>query len=283
MELRFVKWDPSGNTTILILDPVPRDRHADVAVELMKDRSLCGEQVGYLEAPSHPAAVARLQMMGGEFCGNASRCLAAQFVRAKEKDGSGATFLDHPQRMAIEVSGHEGVLEATVTALEPPRRWNVEIEMPLPLEIRTGIDDKLGLYSIVVFEGIVHIVLWEKSASELLVQLSIAFLKASNFAGDTWGILFYDETQHFMVPVVSVEAVNTLIYEQSCGSGTVAVGAALAEKRKVPIDRLTVKQPGGELLVNVVWDEGIRSIHLSGEIHLVAEGTVYLEDGEVTL
>jgi hypothetical protein len=35
--------------------------------------------------------------------------------------------------------------------------------------------------------------------------------------------------------------------------------------------------------VNVVWDEGIRSIHLSGEIHLVAEGTVYLEDGEVTL
>lgn len=281
MELRFVKWNPGGNTTILVLDPVPRDLHAEVAVELMNDRSLCAEQVGYLEAPSHPSALAKLQMMGGEFCGNASRCLAAQLARMKEQEGRGSTNPNDPQTIAIEVSGHKGVLGAKVTTLVPRCRWDVEIEMPLPKEIRTGIDGQLGLYSIVVFEGIVHIVLWEKSVSDLLVQESLSFLKASGLPGETWGILFYNEEQQSMTPVVSVEAVNTLIYEQSCGSGTVAVGAALAEKRKAPIPRLTVRQPGGNLIVDVAWNEGIRSIRLSGEISIVAEGTVFLDEGVV--
>ncbi|PKM84673.1 MAG: hypothetical protein CVU86_05890 [Firmicutes bacterium HGW-Firmicutes-11] len=281
MELRFVKWDPSGNTTILILDPVPHDRHAEVAVELMKDRSLCAEQVGYLEAPSHPSAVAKLKMMGGEFCGNASRCLAAQLALTGQREKSRQGSLETKQNITIEVSGHKGVLEAKVKRLDDPSRWDVEIGMPLPKEIRTGINDQLGLYSIVFFEGITHIVLWEKSVSNLLVQESLSFLRASGLPGDTWGILFYDEELHLMVPVVSVEAVNTLIYEQSCGSGTVAVGAALAEKNKASITQLGVKQPGGELVTDVVWDEGIRSIRLSGEIRLVAEGTVYLNEGGV--
>ena len=40
MQLQYVKLDPSGNTTILILDPVPQHMQADIARRVMAERSL---------------------------------------------------------------------------------------------------------------------------------------------------------------------------------------------------------------------------------------------------
>ena len=51
------------------------------AARLLEPDCVGGEQVGYLEAPSDERAAARLQMMGGEFCGNATMALGALLCR----------------------------------------------------------------------------------------------------------------------------------------------------------------------------------------------------------
>lgn len=76
MNISYTKIDPAGNITVIVDSFVPREQQSRVASELMKlDNSV--EQVGFLEKPDDPCCAVRLQMMGGEFCGNASLSAAA--------------------------------------------------------------------------------------------------------------------------------------------------------------------------------------------------------------
>ena len=69
MDIQFIKTSPTQNVTILVLTQVPRASQPEIAAQLLRYDGVGGEQVGFLE-PSQTAR-ARLQMMGGEFCGNA--------------------------------------------------------------------------------------------------------------------------------------------------------------------------------------------------------------------
>ena len=77
MELNFVKMNPAVNTAIFIFDQLPHPFHGKVTQYLMKSDCHCAYQVAFIEKPKSLSAIARLQMMGGEFCGNALRALAA--------------------------------------------------------------------------------------------------------------------------------------------------------------------------------------------------------------
>ena len=82
MQLEFVKVNPVENMTVFILDEVEKSKHIEIAKKLMDYSNLYAEQVGFVEKmKSEDDNIAvRLQMMGGEFCGNATRSLAALFV-----------------------------------------------------------------------------------------------------------------------------------------------------------------------------------------------------------
>jgi diaminopimelate epimerase len=80
-----------------------------------------------------------------------------------------------------------------------------------------------------------------------------------------------------MVPVVYVGAVDSLVWESSCGSGTVAVASAIADKEKRSIDHMQFCQPGGDLFASIGWKDGIEEAWLSGEIVFTATGTVYID------
>jgi len=80
MTLNYQKYSPTGNVTILVTTPVPRSMQPGVAARLLED--VGGEQVGFIEPVIDPRCAARLQMMGGEFCGNAPMCLGAMLARA---------------------------------------------------------------------------------------------------------------------------------------------------------------------------------------------------------
>ena len=73
--LPFTKYSPCGNTTILVRESSlsPADR-ARVAAEIIAPGHLEAEQAGYVDTA---APVPRLDMMGGEFCVNATRAFAA--------------------------------------------------------------------------------------------------------------------------------------------------------------------------------------------------------------
>ena len=66
--------NPGGNITLLVLDATPIEARADLAKRLMALPDLAIEQVGYVTTPVC-CGDTRLEMMGGELCGNASRSL----------------------------------------------------------------------------------------------------------------------------------------------------------------------------------------------------------------
>lgn len=78
IELSFWKISPGGNTTILITSPsLPVSARPGIAARLMSSLHLHAEQVGFVDLG---ATIPRIDMMGGEFCGNACRSLAAMLA-----------------------------------------------------------------------------------------------------------------------------------------------------------------------------------------------------------
>ena len=72
MKLDMAVLNPAGNITLIVTTAVDKAAYADIAGKLLNMPELRGEQVGFLTQPKHGGAI-RLEMMGGEFCGNALR------------------------------------------------------------------------------------------------------------------------------------------------------------------------------------------------------------------
>ncbi|MGI6588861.1 MAG: diaminopimelate epimerase [Peptococcia bacterium] len=281
MKLNFAKLNPSGNTTVLILDSLPRSSYKFVASQVMRRVSLAAEQVGFIEVPTSSEAVARLQMMGGEFCGNAVRCFATWLV---QRQYPGIVFQEKEGYwlVPLEISGHQGVLRVQV-AKDKKNRTKVKTPMPVPQRIEQdtveGITDDLTLVS---FAGITHVVVWNSTPA--IEKFKIIKEKVereyendkNNGKMDALGVMFYQEEQQFLTPLVFVRNTNSLVWENSCGSGTVAVASALAEKYKHSIASLSILQPGGGIGVNIKWEEGVKEAEIFGAVSLETEGIVYV-------
>ena len=77
MKLNVLRADPAGNITLFVLDPIEREHRAALAAELMRrlpDMKI--DQVGFA-CPAGADTDGRMEMMGGEFCGNATLSAAA--------------------------------------------------------------------------------------------------------------------------------------------------------------------------------------------------------------
>ena len=106
--LPFTKYSPCGNTTILVRESSlsPADR-ARVAAEIIAPGHLEAEQAGYVDTA---APVPRLDMMGGEFCVNATRAFAALLAEegklSPESGGLGGivSVSGMPERLRVRVS-----------------------------------------------------------------------------------------------------------------------------------------------------------------------------------
>ena len=65
----------------------------------------------------------------------------------------------------------------------------------------------------------------------------------------------------------------------ACGTGAGSVGYVLVKTDQVSEDQVTIKMPGGELVIQVVLHpDGVEDIFLSGPATLVSEGRVLDED-----
>lgn len=274
MLLRFVKASASGNTTVLILDPVPRDDYMRVSREVMRNCSVGAEQVGFIRKGTTGT---RMDMMGGEFCGNASRSFAAWLALANKDDSGLKNLKEVKKQIDIEVSGHNGTLIAHIGNLGTQNKCYVSISMPLPQRIIHGTDDFLGEHSITVFEGISHLVLWDRNSKKGDLQYAKAFLEAHGADASSFGIMYYQRKTGFMRPLVFIDTIGTLVWENSCGSGSCALAAAIADKKKASVLAMAIPQPGGNLTVDVSWKGSIENIVLSGIIEITAIGTIYID------
>lgn len=233
MDIEYIVADPAGNTTGLVLTDIPADEHKTVARHLLEHSPHDLEQVGFVS--ECPDCDGRLDMMGGEFCGNASRSFGLFLA------GSG---LSRRKDLAlIRVSGAEGLLEVRTD----PDTGEARIKMPPVMGIEAVETDQYGRVPLVVMEGISHLILMvhpvEKQEGERLIHAL-----AETHEADALGIMYYDEADNFMTPLVWVRETDTLYWESSCGSGSVALAVYLKKDYKGPW-QIQFAEPGGTLAV----------------------------------
>lgn len=276
MILDFVKMSPAENMTVFIINKLDRKDHIRIAKKLMKNSSIGCEQVGFIEESLNGSSL-RLQMMGGEFCGNASRSFAAYMVHKrypmilKEKGGS--------YSIPLEVSGLEKELIIKVKETPTENIYYSSVIMPLPErieEVEFITNDKSINSTRVDFPGITHYIVDNSQIGNrpLFFQLVKDKMKEKNY--DAFGIMYYDFQRSYLEPLVYVKDTDTLIWERSCASGTCALGVSMSHKIKGSIN-YEIEQPGGTLGVHVVYENNtVSSISLDGLVEIVAEGKLYI-------
>ena len=269
MKLRFAKFDPTGNTTILVRTPVPREEQPRVAEALMAHNSLCAEQVGFLEAPTLPGACARLQMAGGEFCGNASMSLAAQL--ALDENLPCGAEREYP----LEVSGAGGIVPCRV-ARSGESAFTGAVGMPLPEEITEMALPSGRRVPLIRFQGIAHMLVAEDALFPAEAEAIIPGL-CDALDADALGLLLMCPEPLRMRPLIYVRSIDTAVWESGCGSGSAALGAyaALRAQRDV---FLKIAQPGGVIGVRAIWEhDRVGAIEIQGNVRLAADGEAFID------
>ena len=271
MTIDFIKLSPTGNITVLVTTPVPLEQQAATAARLLAWDGVGGEQVGYVE-PAEGCAAARLRMMGGEFCGNATMSLGALLARnAGLGDGESMD-------LTLEVSGSDAPVPCHI--LRQGDAWIGTVQMPLPTGIeRLTLDTDGGPLTVplVRMPGIAHLILPaearldEAQLRRRLPQWNLAI------RADALGAITWNAAEQSIDPLVFVPSAGTLVREHGCGSGTAAVGCWLAAASGCA-QQLPVRQPGGAITVRTeLQNNTLSALTITGAVRLIAEGRAYME------
>ena len=256
MRLELVMADPAGNRTALVRTPVPRTAYAPLAQRLMSLPELGAEQVGYCQPPSPGSgALGRLEMMGGEFCGNAARSFALLLAG---KSGQGR------HQVPVEVSGCPRLLLAEA---DPEKGWAAS-PMPLPLAVEEVKVPGVGSFPVVLLEGITHIIAAGVEPTEENFQ---RFRQAADahWPWEALGVMFL-AGDGSMTPAVAVRATGSVVFESSCASGSTAAAVWASRELRDGVRPFSFSQPGG-VIAGEVEKKGGRVLRVT------VEGPVSLE------
>ncbi|MFW5871604.1 MAG: hypothetical protein ACOCUT_00710 [bacterium] len=188
------------------------------------------EQVGFYEEKD---GLPKLQMAGGEFCGNGTRAFAC-LLKKRNPESSNFVFY---------VSGYPAKVEAHVDYLGTGKYFCEAFFNSMKTRIEKK---KLKGKDIAVVDmgGIIHIIVEEKDFAfeELRFATNMKEIKDElSVDGEAVGVLWVNKEGNAieMKPVVWVKEIDTCFYETSCGSGSLAI--AFANQKSV-----RVKQPSGK-------------------------------------
>ena len=248
MKLLVTRADPAGNITLLVETPVEKAACAETARRLMALPELGGEQVGFLVPPRH-GGEARLEMMGGEFCGNAARSLGLLVLRGQAARRVFVELSGCGERLAVDADPAAGLASA---------------EMPLPLERETV--RLLGRpCSAVLLPGIVHL-LWEGAPLEQDEARRLLPEAAAHYRAPAAGLMLLDGDR--LTPAVYVAGTDSLCWERSCASGSAAAAWHLAAGGEGE-RRFAFREPGGVIEAAVRSEGGVcRSLRIGGPVFL---------------
>lgn len=237
-DVAFVK--PGGNDTAIVFDKIARIFYAKVGTQIqLKYPNI--EQVMFVEKGKHLAT--RGQMVGGEFCGNATRAYA--YVIAGGVEGA----------LDVEVSGSKDLLAVHLTATSS------RAAMPIISDFEAVKLLEKNLYQ-VHLEGISYIV----ARPDHPIALSIVRKKNDNqkkrearkvldqyglSQGPACGVIILKQNhiETAIEPFVYVRDAETMYYETACGSGSTAAALVISHESKNSVVALPILQPSGMNLV----------------------------------
>ena len=258
--------DPAGNITVFVTTPVDREKYPAIARQILARKELKGEQVGFIEKTEQGSF--RMEMIGGEFCGNASRSFAYLLCQMAGKDR---------QELEVEVSGSPVPLKVIADRTE----GTSQIDMPLPKSIELVQTGSKDVFHMVIFDGICHLIVPGKPRGKEFVENALARAREACPCG-AWGIMFLEEDR--MVPAVYVESTDSLIWESSCASGSMAAAVYLSREEKEGVFAYTLFQPGGRIRGEVRKKDGrILRCTLGGPVKISEEMEIELENGGVDI
>lgn len=228
--------DPAGNITALITSAALKTDYKEIAAYIMKSEPTV-EQVGFV---SFEGESVKLDMSGGEFCGNATMCAAALYCELKGEETAQIPVTVSPYKkpfsVAVKKSGGGFICECVFA--EPVETGSCSF----------SAGDKNYTFPLVCFEGITHIVadnsLSEQTARQVIKRLS------GELEARALGIMLYNGAEKSLTPLVYVSALDTLFLENSCASGSCALAAALPEFA----DKTDIEEPGGTVSVQRTGD-----------------------------
>lgn len=263
---RVVIAYPSGNTTAVVFTMPQGINRSILNHQIMETwrRKYPSwpqiEQCCFVTEPQDPKAIARVEMFGGEFCGNAARSVVWLITGGKDRSG------------VIEVSGANRLINFSVKENEV----TIEMSLPVDRELVTPINGGV----LVQLDGISQIVVATRKGDQTARQLLGKLLNGNKYglAGQSAvGVSYYDQISGKAEFCVWVNEVDTIFDETACGSGTSAIGIALATENGVSLS-LPIVQPSGALIVtNATYTDGkVSKSTIAGAVEI-------LYDGEFTL
>ncbi|MFK2825485.1 hypothetical protein QYG89_07260 [Bacillus sp. B190/17] len=264
MRLNFVKISPSKNMTVLITNYVAPNHYAQIANTIMGYEYVNAEQAGFIVAPKSKNSLLRLEMSGGEFCGNALLGAAAYCYYKGITENN---------RFLLESSGAESPLACVVEA-KSSNHFEAKAEMPYPISIKDIVINLNGRSisgSCVQLNGITHFLTdyWPcKDDFNLIIETI-----SEKIENKAIGIIPYrklTEKEYEIWPYVYVKETGSRFFEQACGSGSLALGIYLSKKSKE--NEFNIHQPGG--IINV--ETGVKN-YISTDVRFTCEGFVDID------
>ena len=296
MEIKYTIFKPGGNITALVETKVEAEKQPAIADEIMKAHPRV-EQVGFVQFEPGRPVPALLRMAGGEFCGNATMSTAALYaIRSGDEADS----------IRVRASGASHSLEVRLgKSPENSVFFETGVEMPEPVSIemmKVDFGSTIEELPMVNMGGITHIIIERgrttyslkdsPEAAEGVVRqwcdtlgadsLGLMFLsgsdsmtKAEGKAGAEHGIKADIGMQTELIPLVYVPATDTVFWENSCASGSAAIGMYLSDKYGMTLE-IDMEEPGGNL--KVVSDPNRKITWLFGSTELVSEEQLEFAD-----
>lgn len=261
MKISVAYINPGGNPTALVVTLVKRLEQVKIAEKVMKKIPTC-EQVGFVERAGNPKAEYKLQMAGGEFCGNALRSMGTWLATQKKRRFKKSQF-----RALVESSGTSELITLLAKVDIVGKVRSSATQIPLSANITFAqkavrLGKTMVLARLVNLDGITFLLVPEKFYKDKIAfrQVFAELYRGKNFRPKVCGLIFYQKNNKIsftIKPIVYVRNTNTIIQETSCASGSVAL--MLGKRLKY----VKVFQPSGCFLSVRISEEGM---FVGGEI-----------------
>lgn len=237
MNIEYKYIEPGGNPTAIVTSASKRSLQPMIAKKIMKKYPAC-EQVGFLEVAKIPGARCRLQMMGGEFCGNALRALAVILADSQSRTGGGFTVESSGTRRLVKISSKKNKYTGWRADTQIFANADAVTSDRLNLNNKTEVAIRVELEGITYF--LLSIELFNRNLPFKKIFSDIYKTKMCKTAA--CGLIFWEKigaNSCAIRPVVFVKKSSTTVMETACASGSAALALGLDFKL------LKIIQPSG--------------------------------------
>lgn len=260
MKFDYILADPTGNITVLVKTPYTDKTRSDIIRESFEKEPSC-EQVGFIVHVSDDTI--GIEMMGYEFCGNATLSAAAWHSLMHGLEEGQKTVV------SVDSSGIDGLLDVNIKRIpdisdNPAFEGTVGMPVPLVSSFRD--------FPLIQFSGISHLIVPADSFTNEIAEQVIKEY-ANELKVPALGMMLcpdFDElmgspgAESFTIrPLVYVPGSDTLVWERGCATGSIAVGCYRYALNSA-CSHTEIKQPGGIIRVDVTD----RQLYLTGTVVL---------------